>query len=406
MQQFLAVGIDVGSQTHRIAVMNPQGKIIDRWSTKHRYTDFKKAARRMQALSREYNLPVIVGIEGYNGYASPFDQYLMDQGITLKQINNLTLDRYRQLFGQPYKTDEYDAQLIASYLMQPLTSKTAAHAENRLQSGCSLSKRIKLLARHQKELIKERTRYKNRLRKLLLGYFPELFDVYKEIFSPNCLALIALAKTQTELVVMSIQQLSAVKASGCRRALGKTKAILLKNILQTCSQENITSHAQEIIAASYAKRINILYSEIKQLDQELSKLIPLHRSGESLLSVPGLGIKTTARIIGETGDISRFSTPDKFSAYSGVVCLRNESGVRSKSKNSKRVNHILKDTFLKIATTSLRVNPKSNVYYKRKRKEGHKHFSALKCLAHQIAKVVYKLMSSNSLYLPSYKKVA
>jgi len=403
-QEFLAVGIDIGSQTHRIAVMSPRGQIIDQWFVKHRYADFKKAARRMQALSREYNLPLIVGIEGYNGYASPFDQYLMDQGITIKQINNLTLDRYRQLFGQPYKTDEYDAQLIASYLMQPLRSKTSAHAENRLQPTCSLSKQIKLLARHQKGLIKERTCYKNRLRKLLLGYFPELFDVYKDIFSPNCLALIALAKSQPELKVMNIKQLSAIKAPGCKRALGKAKAALLKSLL--CGYPNLTSHAQEMVAASYAKRINILDSEIKQLDRELSRLIPLHRSGESLLSVPGSGIKTTARIIGETGDISRFSTPDKFSVYSGVVCLRNESGIRSKSKNTKRVNHILKDTFLKVATTSLRVNPESNVYYQRKRKEGHKHFSALKCLAHQIAKVIYKLMSSNSLYMPSYKKAA
>jgi transposase len=269
-----------------------------------------------------------------------------------------------------------------------------------------LSKQIKLLARHQKGLIKERTRYKNRLRKLLLGYFPELFDVYKEIFSPNCLALIALAKTQTELAVMSIKQLSTIKGSGCSRAWGKTKATRLKNILQEYPLEILTTHAQEIITASSAKRITVLDTEIKQLDLELSKLIPLHRSGGSLLSVPGLGIKTSARIIGETGDISRFSTPDKFSVYSGVVCLKNESGLRRQSKNTKKVNHILKDTFFKIATTSLRVNPESNVYYKRKRKEGHKHFSALKCLAHQIAKVVYKLMSSNSLYQQSYKKAA
>ena len=360
----------------------------------------------MQSLSRKYGLAPIVGIEGYNGYASPFDQYLMDQGITIKQINNLTLDRYRQLFGQPYKTDEYDAQLIASYLMQPLRTKTSAHVENQLGVNSALNKQIKILARHQKGLIKEQTRYKNRLRKHLLGYFPELFDVYKDIFSPNCLALIAMAKSTADLMVMSVQQLSAVKAPGCKRALGKTKATLLKKYLLNYPEANLTSNAQAMIAESLANRITVLNSETNQLDQELSKLIPQHRSGASLLSVPGLGIKTTARILGETGNISRFSTPDKFSVYSGVVCLRNESGVRSKSKNTKRVNHILKDTFLKIATTSLRVNPESSVYYKRKRKEGHKHFSALKCLAHQIAKVIYKLMSSNSLYMPSYKKAS
>jgi transposase len=405
-QEFLTVGIDVGSQTHRIAVMNPQGKIIDQWSTKHRYADFKKAAERMQSLSCQYHLPVIAGIEGYNGYASPFDEYLINQGITIKQINNLTLDRYRQLFGQPYKTDEYDAQLIASYLMQPLPSKTSSYAENRVLPSPSSNKKIKALARHQRGLIKEQTRYKNRLRKLILGYFPELFSVYKYIFSPNCLALIALAKAPAKLMVMSIRQLSAVKAPGCSRSLGKTKATILKDLLQDYPKEGFTVHVQEIIAASLARRIITLVSEIEELDGELSNLVQHHQSGENLLSVPGVGIKTAARILGESGDIARFSTPDKFCVYSGVVCLRNDSGLRSKSRNTKKVNHILKDTFFKIALTSLRVNPESQAYYQRKRREGHKHFSALKCLAHQIAKVIYKLMSSNSLYQQSYKKAA
>lgn len=405
-QKFLAIGIDVGSQIHRIAAMNPQGKIIDQWSIKHRYNDFRQATQRMQSLSEQYSLPLIVGMEGYNGYASPFDNYLIDQGISLKQINNLTLDRYRQLFGQPYKTDEYDAQLIASYLMQPLRAKTHAYLENKLQVVSSLDKQIKVLARHQKGLIKEQTRYKNKLRKLLLGYFPELFDVYKKIFSPNCLALISLAKTQAQLMDMSIKELNAVKVPGGKRGIGKTKATLLKKLLQNYPQEKLNVFSQEIIAASFAKRIAVLDTEIKQMDQKLSKLIQLHRSAESLFSVPGIGIKIAARILGETGDINRFSTPDKFCVYSGVVCLRDESGLRSKSKRTKNVNHILKDSFLKIATTSLRINPESSAYYKRKRENGHKHFSALKCLAHQIAKVIYKLMNSNSLYQQSYKKAA
>ncbi len=128
--------------------------------------------------------------------------------------------------------------------------------------------------------------------------------------------------------------------------------------------------------------------------------------GKLILSVPGIAVKLAARIIGETVDIKRFKTVDKYSAYAGVVCLRNDSGASKRTKNSKCSNHILKDSYLKTALTSIRINPVSTAYYKKKIKAGHSHLNALKCLAHQICKVLYKLMKTKTCYQASYLKKA
>jgi len=406
MQKFISVGIDVGSQEHRIAMMSPERQILAEWSVRHRHADFKQACQRMQSLAQQHKLPLLVGIEGYNGYAAPFDQYLIAQGIKLKQINNLTLNRYRMLFGQPYKTDDYDARLIASYLQQPFCLKSAAYQERQVEEAQEQSADIKLISRHQQALIKEQTRTKNKLLKSLLGYLPELFDIYDDLFSPNCLALIALGKTPAQLKAVSLKRLAAVKPKGGKRGLGLSRAKALKHLLQDYPVQGVSVHLKAMVAASYAKRISTLEHEIRQLDRELADMLNQHPSGEVLQSVPGIAAKTASRIIGETMNIARFTTLDKYCAYSGVVCLRNDSGRTKRAKVSNNFNHILKDTFMKIALTSMRVNPASVAYYSRKREEGHNHFSALKRLAHQICKVVYKLIRSNAEYQQCYKKAA
>ncbi len=407
MQKFISVGIDIGSQQHRIAVMNPERQILTEWSVMHRHADFIQACEQIKSLAVEHNLPLVVGMEGYNGYASPFDQYLISQGISVKQVNNLTLNRYRLLFGQPYKTDAYDAKLIASYLLQPFDLKNAGYQENLVKSACPQSGELKLISRHQIELIVEQTRYKNKLRKQLLGYFPEIFDLYKSPFSPNCLALIALGKTPTQLMSMSLKKLKDVKAQGGKRGLGLDKANQLKRLLENYPANNGLADTASIVAANYAKRIITLEQEIHQLDLKSADLLKAHLHGQLLLSVPGIGGKLASRIIGETINTSRFASLDKYCAYSGVICLKDDSGQRvNQAKVSKKVNHILKDAFMKTALTSLRVNPESAAYYQRKRNAGHNHLSALKCLAHQICKVAYKLMISNSMYQQSFKKTA
>ena len=62
------------------------------------------------------------------------------------------------------------------------------------------------------------------------------------------------------------------------------------------------------------------------------------------------------------------------------------------AKRRRRYSRPLKQAFLQLALTQLRLNPESRTYYERKRGEGKLHWVALTALARKLRKRVYKLM--------------
>lgn len=186
-----------------------------------------------------------------------------------------------------------------------------------------------------------------------------------------------------------INSLAKIKAPGASRGLGMTRAVKISELADKVPPCPMAEVEAQIISG-YSKRIQELTKQIDTLDQKLETRVKKTSQGQSLLHFSGIGTKLAARILGETGNVDRFPTKDKYSAYCGVVCLDNSSGKRKGSKAAKQVNYILKDSFMHMALSSIRVNQKSADYYKRKRAEGLGHWAAIKRLAHQLCKLVYK----------------
>lgn len=186
MSHQLSVGIDVGSASHAIAMMDPNGRFCEEFTIAHNHTSFIQTVHKIKALANKLKAPVTVAIEGYNGYAAPFDRYLAKNGITVVAVNNLRFSRYREIFGQPYKNDAYDARLLADFISRQLEIDNRAGCQTIFLPSPEVAV-IKKPARYQADLIRENTRYKLKLKKMAAEFFPELNQVYHDIFSANCL---------------------------------------------------------------------------------------------------------------------------------------------------------------------------------------------------------------------------
>ncbi|GAA0422750.1 hypothetical protein Acor_58260 [Acrocarpospora corrugata] len=57
----------------------------------------------------------------------------------------------------------------------------------------------------------------------------------------------------------------------------------------------------------------------KQVATEVEELLEQHPLAKVLISMPGLGIRTSARLLLEIGDISAFATPGHLAAYAGLA---------------------------------------------------------------------------------------
>ncbi len=116
--------------------------------------------------------------------------------------------------------------------------------------------------------------------------------------------------------------------------------------------------------------------------------------------MPGIGVRTAARILLEVGDGTAFPTPGHLAAYAGLAPVTRRSGSSIRGEHPPRGgNKNLKRAFFLAAFAAL-ADPVSRAYYDRKRAEGKRHNAALICLARHRCDVLLAMLRGKIPYQP------
>ena len=91
----LRVGVDVGSQCHRVAVGLSDGSVLEEFDTLHTAAGFEDFFSRIEEHAKHHPYPIAVAMEGYNGHVRPLDSLVRARGWQLFNVNNLKLARWR-----------------------------------------------------------------------------------------------------------------------------------------------------------------------------------------------------------------------------------------------------------------------------------------------------------------------
>lgn len=385
----IQVGIDVSDESKRVAILLLDGSFIE-FSVSHRHKEFFILVRRLKDIANRYNSKVVIGIEGHQGYSSPLDRILLEAQFEVLNVNPVKLNRFRQLYGAPYSNDPYDAKLIAAFLkaralLQFGESQPLLPVSNQRE----IHLRIRLLARHQQDLIKEKLRLTNRLRKKLREYFPELLEGVSKTAAKWLLILLKNCPERSKLKKLEEEEISNFKEPDSYR-IGQKKAKRVKELvkeIEFCSplEEEIC-----ILLRSYASKILGLEREIKKIEAKIESLGKQSPMYQAVKAYDGVKTKISSRIVGETVSVLNFRKESSFSAYNGTGCLDDKSGKKDKNKKILLYNRRLNQAMRDFAACSIRKNPESRAYYDKKREEGKTHMHALKCLARQLSKKLYQ----------------
>ena len=110
-----------------------------------------------------------------------------------------------------------------------------------------------------------------------------------------------------------------------------------------------------------------------------------------LLTQPGFGPLTAAKLVGEVAGIERFATDAKLARAAGVAPIPVSSGRTNRQRLDRGGNRQLNATLHRIAVTRARCHPETKAYLDRKRAEGKSTREAIRCLKRHLARDVWQL---------------
>ena len=138
-----------------------------------------------------------------------------------------------------------------------------------------------------------------------------------------------------------------------------------------------------------------LSAEIDALEIEIAVMV--RQMAPELLAIPGCGALTAAKLLGEIGDVSRFSSDAKLAIHAGVAPLPASSGNSSRFRLNRKGNRQLNVALHRIAITQGRIYEPARLYLAKKQAEGKSRLEALRCLKRFIAREVFRALAKRQI---------
>jgi len=138
---------------------------------------------------------------------------------------------------------------------------------------------------------------------------------------------------------------------------------------------------------------NNVLSSIRQEIKKIEKVLPVYDKQTQILlkSIPGIGLNSAATLVATIGNIDKFSSAKKLTAFLGLDCRVRESGtsIHGKGYITKRGSRQLRHMLFNAAFISKRYIPELQSFYTKKKVEGHHHFSALCAVERKLVHIVF-----------------
>ena len=387
------LGADCGESHHHLALYDAAGKQLHSLRVRNEEESLRKALKLLVAAPTQVHLVV----ESLYGFAARLVEIARDLGFTLWQVNPKALKSFRDLEGQPHKSDEIDASLLAR--MASLKMK-----------GCRLAtmsrpeeQRLRRLGRLHEQLTTHFTEVKLRMRSTLLELCPEI--IQKTWEGPLYSSQMFLAVLERWPGFEGLARARQSRIEGLLKKLGASPGKRQKyaSFLRSWAQSLPPDREVWTLGLSMlVAQLRMLREQRRQVDQKISEYVQAHPIAAKLTRMPGVGEFTAAVVVGELLPLVRTSTEAKVATYSGLTPLARRSGKSGKDIFARGTNkHVLRACFMS-AVASLKRSALDRAYYDKQRRQhrGHpkEHVTATIALARQRHKLMYKLMRTEAEY--------
>ena len=386
----ISVGIDVSKDKHDCFIVNSEGEVLADVFTIHNTMDgFNFLLQRI----RECTMPqdkIKVGLEATGHYSYNLLGFLLDNGLPTYVLNPLRTNlNPKSLSLTNTKTDRVDARTIATMLLsdaglKPYTD-TAYHNEE-----------LKSLTRYRFDKVKERTKLKSSISRLVCILFPELEKLVPTLHMASIYALLEEFPDAKQIAAAHLTRLKALLETASKGHYKRDMALRIRDAARNSIGAFMPAKSLEL--QHTIRLIRELDAEIAEIEERIQSIMnDLH---SPITTIPGMGVRMAAMILAEVGDFTRFVSPDKLLAYAGMSPSTYQSG---QLKNcyphmEKRGSRYLRYALYNATKCVCHWNPNFAAYLAKKRAEGKHYNVALSHATKKLVRLIFAMEKSKQPY--------
>mgnify|MGYP001648663063 FL=1 len=380
------IGVDVGKGQHHAVALDRNGK---RLYNKALPNDEARLRALLAELRAHGQILFVVDQPATIG-ALPVT-VARAEGVLVAYLPGLAMRRIADLHAGEAKTDARDAAIIAD------AARTMPHTLRTLRIDDEQLAELNMLCGFDDDLSAQVTQTSNRIRGLLTQIPPALERVLgPRLDHPAVLDLLVRYPSPAALASAGQRRL----ANRLSKLAPRLATRLATEITEALRQQTVVvpgTSAATIVLPRLAQQLAGLRKQRNDRSVEIEQRVLAHPLCPVLTSMPGVGIRTAARLLTEVAH-KAFCSAAHLAAYAGLAPVTRRSGSSIRGEHpSRRGNRVLKRALFLSAFSALR-DPISRAYYDRKVQQGKRHNQALIALARRRCDVLFAMMRDGTLH--------
>lgn len=382
------LGIDIGKNTHVASLLDSKKKVVFKaFSFSNSITGAESLILKLEAFKNDLE----IGMEATGHYWLSLYSFLCEKNFTVRLINPIQTDGWRQgMEIRKRKTDIIDSLLIADLLRYGDFVETSLSNEDYLS--------LRNLSRFRSYLISSIGDLKRKTIALLDQVFPEYASSFSNIFGKTSKEILSNFSTPSDFEDINSDDLNTFLESVSRKNYASKKIDELSKKASTSFGVNFYMDSFSLQIKMLIEQISFIQNQVSDVEREIKVL--LEKLNSPITTIPGIGSVNAATILGEIGDIKRFSNPSKLVAYAGLDSSISQSGEYESTSNhmTKRGSPYLRRALFQSALRAEFCDPVFSDYYQKKITEGKHHLVATNAVARKLCHTIFAVLTKNEPY--------
>lgn len=399
----LFVGIDWGSKSHTVCVLDAEGTRLLEQEIRHDGDDVHGFIAKLRELAQGDMSNVVAAMEAPRGVMV---EALLECGANVYSLNPKQLDRFRDRHSiAGAKDDDLDAYVLAASLQTDLPLfRPISLPDAELMKLSALCRSYEVTTQQVLSL-------SNQICEQLRRYFPQmlalgdwheepwLWLLFKAAPTPQRAAKLPLSKVDN---ILTAKRIRRVTAEQVRQQLRQTPLPVAAGVADAAALQIASllpmleaAHQQRTECSRQMKALLTTFSKENDSPEEG------HRDAALLLSLPGIGVHNGAVMLTEARVALQARDYQALRRLAGVAPVSQRTGGRSKRPHVVRrqaCSHRLREAFYHCGRVASQCDPHTRQHYRELRARGHSHGRAVRGVVDRLLKVLVAVLRSAQPY--------